>query len=373
MAGNIAEYVRWRGDISFEMSPFNNVDALIFAQLSYNKLEGLMSSDFDKSITLSQLVNHFKKAPDFEKRKNLGFMINPETVELLFLCAQSKRFGDVKVTAFRSIYSEENCEQFAAVTFTFGKNSVVAFRGTDDHLVGWKEDFNISYMNPVPAQADAVTYLTQAGLFFRKNSLYITGQSKGGNLSVYAGTKAPDKLKRRIKNIYNFDGPGFSLNFLKSKEYKKVQKRIVSIYPEFCIVGKFFKHDSNFTIIKSSENGIRQHDSMSLLCCGNDFVPGTEFTGESRFFENSFNDWVDNLTEEDKKHFSDALFDILFASGYKTNLEISQNIIKASAEMFKAFVTMDIRTKNDIKRIIGVLKEAIHEEIPIFNFLEIPK
>lgn len=373
MAGNIAEYVRWRGDISFEMSPFNNVDALVFAQLSYNKLEGLMSSEFDKSLSLSQLVKLLKSAPDYDERINLGFMIEPQTVELLFLCAQSRRFGNVKVTAFRSIYSEENCEQFAAVTFTFGKNSVIAFRGTDDYLVGWKEDMNISYMDPVPAQADALKYLTEAGQCFKKNNLYITGQSKGGNLSVYAGTYAPQKIKRRIKNIYNLDGPGFNEKFFKTKDYKSVQKRIVSIYPENCIVGKFFKHDSNYTIIKSVERGIRQHDSMTWQCLGTDFVPGIEFTAESNFFEKSFNEWADNLTNDDKKHFSDALFDILFASGFKTNLEISQNVLKASKGMFKAYAKIEPETKNNIRRIINDLRIAIQEEIPIFNFLEIPK
>lgn len=373
MSGNITEYVRWRGDISFEVSPFNSVDAVIFAQLSYNKLEGLMSSEFDKSITLSQLVSRLKKAPDYDERTNLGFMINPETVELLFLCGQSERFGKVKVTAFRGIYSEENCEQFAAVTFTFGKNSVIALRGTDDYLVGWKEDFNISYLDPVPAQADALKYFIEAAQYFKKNNLYITGQSKGGNLSVYAGVHAPAKLKRRIKNIYNFDGPGFNENFFKTKDFKSVQKRIVSVYPENCIVGKFFKHDSNYIIIKSSEKGIRQHDTMAMLCCGTDFVPGIGFTQESNFFENSFNEWADNLTNEEKKEFSDALFGILYASGYKTNLEISENVLKASKGMFKAFATMDVKTKNNVRKIVGDLKEAIHEEIPIFNFLEIPK
>lgn len=373
MAGNISDYVRWRGDLPFNTVPFNNVDAIIFAQLTYNKLEGLMSERFDESITLEELVERFAKAPDFSERKNLGFMINPETVELLFLCAKSERFGHVKVSAFRSIYNEENCEQFAAATFTFENNSVVAFRGTDDYLIGWKEDCNISYMDPIPAQFHALEYLQEAAFKFKKNNLYVTGQSKGGNLAVYAGVKADFMVKHRIRGIYNLDGPGFPKEFLQKHDFKSVKSKIISLYPEYDIVGMFFAHDDNYTIFKSNAKGMRQHDTMTWLVLGNNVVPADSFTRESKLFSKSFNEWADGMTSEEKKVFIDAVFEILMAGGYKTNLELSENLILASPKMVEAFARMDRKTKSNVHKIVTELKNAIKEELPIFNVLAFAK
>lgn len=367
MSGNILEYVKWRGDISFSSVPFNDVDALVFAQLSYNKLEGLLPEDFNTSCTLRELVDMFSAAPDYEERANLGFMINPLSVDLLFECAHSKRFADVKVTAWQSILSEENCEQFAAVTFSWGKNAVIALRGTDDYVIGWKEDFNISYMDPVPAQADALRYLICAAKRFKTQRLYVTGQSKGGNLALYAGVKAPAKIQKRIRGIYNLDGPGMAQEFFETPEYKTVEKRIVSVYPENDVVGMFFKHGKEYQIVESSEEGIREHDSMSWQVIGDHFVQVQDFTNESKIFDRSFNEWCDNLTMEDRKRFTDALFDILQAPGYKTNLEISQNALVASKDMLVAYSTMDAETKKNVKRILSDLKKAIKQEVPIFK------
>lgn len=367
MSGNILEYVKWRGDISFDAVPFNDVDALVFAQLSYNKLEGLLSEDFNNGCTLRELVDRFSAAPDYEERSNLGFMINPLSVDLLFECGNSKRFSDVRVTAWKSVLDEEKCEQFAAVTFSWGKNAVIAYRGTDDYVIGWKEDFNISYLDPVPAQADALEYLLKAAKHFKKQKLYLTGQSKGGNLALYAGVKAPEKLKKRIFGIYNLDGPGMAQEFFETSEYRAVEKKIVFIFPENDVVGMFFKHGKNYRIIESSEEGIREHDSMSWQVIGSQFVAVQDFTKESKIFEKSFNEWADNMSPEDKKCFSDALFDILQAPGYKTNLEISENALIASKDMLVAYSRMDSKTKKNVKRIISDLVKVIKQEIPIFK------
>lgn len=373
MSGSITDYVRWRGDLSFTQSPFNNVDAIVFAQLTYNKLEGLMSDQFDESITLVELVERLEKAPDFKERKNLGFMISSETVELLFLCARSERYGHVKVTAFRSYYSEEECEQFAAATYTFGNSSVIALRGTDDYLIGWKEDCNISYMDPVPAQAHALEYFNQAAAKFKKNNLYVTGHSKGGNLSLYAGVKSDFRFKHRIRAIYNLDGPGFPKEFFEKRDFKSVRSKVVSLYPEYAIVGMFFKHDDNYTIMKSFGKSIRQHDPFTWEVMGNNVVPADVFTKESRLFEKSFNEWADGMTDDEKKVFIEAVFKILMAGGYKTNLDLSENLIAASPKMVEAFATMDRKTKANVRKIITELKNAIKEELPILNVLSLTK
>lgn len=370
MSGNVLEYVRWRGDLSFEQDKFNAVDALVLAEIIYNKIENLFPDDFNYSLTLEEIVERFMNSKDFTERSNLGYLINPENLNLLFVCAKSKRFGKLHVCGVKSILNEENCEQFAAACFLFGKNVAIVLRGTDDYIISWKEDFNISYMNPIPAQKDALEYVNNAGEFFKRKRIYVTGHSKGGNLALYSGVKANLNVKRRIKGIYNLDGPGFSKDFFNSLEYKLVQNKVVTVFPEHDIVGMFFKHGKDYQIIKSCGKGIRQHDGMTWQILGKEFTPGEDFTSESKFFYKSFNEWADKLSDEDKKILSDSLFDVFLASDYKTVLELTKNPIASTTKMIAKYASFDQNTKGNIKRIINELKKVLQDEIPIFNFVK---
>ena len=48
MESNIFDYIKWRGDLSFEDSPFCEVDSVIFSLISYLNLNGIVSADFEK-------------------------------------------------------------------------------------------------------------------------------------------------------------------------------------------------------------------------------------------------------------------------------------------------------------------------------------
>lgn len=373
MAGNIIEYVRWRGDLSFEQSPFNEVDAIVFAQLSYNKIEGLMHSDFDSPLTLKAVAARLKKAKDYHERTDLGAMLNPQSVELLWHCADSARFGDVEVSAFRAINNKESCEQFGGVTFTFGNSTVVALRGTDDYFIGWKEDCNISYQRPIPSQAESLQYFIEAAEHYKDNKLYVTGQSKGGNLALYVGVMAPSELKERIVNVYNFDGPGFPQDFFETDEYAEIKSKVLTYYPEYDVVGMFFKHDSNYIIMKSDQKGILQHDTMSWQSEGPCLVRGKDFTKESKIFEKSINQWADKLSDEEKQEFIDGLFSILLAPGYDTVLEFKNNFLISSSKMLETYAKMDKKTKTNIHQVIVALKKAIKDELPILTLFGNPK
>ena len=159
---NLLDYVEWRGDLTFKKSAFCDVDALVLCQLSYLNFDGLLSSDFARKTSLSDLWTLFKTSDDFEKRSDLGALISKQTVGLLEACAKSARFGKVCVSGYISKIDLQNEEQFSAMTFfdgSFSSNPFVAFRGTDDTIVGWKEDFNLAIEETVPAQRDALEYL----------------------------------------------------------------------------------------------------------------------------------------------------------------------------------------------------------------------
>ena len=57
---NIIDYIRWRGDLSFENDPFNEVDNLCFSYLSYVNIETYFN-DINYSFTIKKLSDLYFK------------------------------------------------------------------------------------------------------------------------------------------------------------------------------------------------------------------------------------------------------------------------------------------------------------------------
>lgn len=217
------DYVFWRGDVEFSSSEFNPVDALIFSQVSYMNFDGLIPCGYDRSITVKELFSRFKKSPDFAKRKNIGVVINPKTNDLFEKIADSNRFGKVKLCGWKNRYSEKTEEQFLAFTAFIEDFALIVFRGTDDTIVGWKEDFNLAFGEEKEAQKDALEYVNS---FIEKNpnvEVKIAGHSKGGNLAIYSAAKA--KKQGRFLKCITLTALDFQRKTLKAEALKKYSQR----------------------------------------------------------------------------------------------------------------------------------------------------
>ena len=366
------DYLNWRGDLSFDKVPFNKVDALLLAHVTYSIFDGVVPESFSERKTFAQVAHDFSKTPDYEERINIGFLINKRTAELMFKCAEVERYRNVELCGFRNIYNEENVEQFAAVTYLIDGKPVIALRGTDDTIVGWKEDFNIAWLPQIPAQKDALEYFEEAAKAL-PGEMTLVGHSKGGNLVINTAVKCDKALQNRICEVYNFDGPGFDKDFFKTKEYKAVEKRIHSFYPGFSVVGMIFHHPENYEIVKSEGFAFWQHDAMNWQIMGGEFLTEGEFTEESRLFHKAFNEWIDELNLEQKKNFVETMFCILEASGAKTNNEIEKDAFKSTARMVAAYAEMDKARRKEMKKILSMFKDVITDDIPIFKPLVLLK
>ena len=365
---NLFDYIDWRGDIPFEQVPLNQIDALMFAHISYSLFDGLVSADFSQGITFESLAERFKSAPDYEKRTNVGFLINKRTTELLFRCASCVRYKDVTLSGMRIIFDEEKREQFAALIFSFGEVKVVSYRGTDDTLMGWEEDFNLAYMDEIPAQADALRYFKDVAAAL-DGKFIIVGHSKGGNLAVNTAVHCGAELQARISAVYNFDGPGFPKECFSGADYKAVEKRIFSVYPEFSVVGMLFCHPKKYKIVESYESALMQHDAVSWQILGADFVQKKSFNSKSRVFNKGFNRWVDGLDKEQRKVFVTALFDVINACGAKTLSELQKNIIPSSAKMVAAFAALEKPVRKEVLDILGLFKDSMEAVLPFIKML----
>jgi len=367
---DICDYIDWRGDLTFDLSPFNDVDALIFAQLSYLDFSNLAPESLNSSILLSQLSKVFFASSDFERRSNLGMLIDPKSHELLKKAGESRRFGNIAVTGFVSRYDSAKEEQFAAVTFVLNQGSLlsqqqifVAFRGTDDTLVGWKEDFNLAFLEQVPAQKDALAYLENAAAEFKKAEIIAGGHSKGGNLALYSSANLSEKFQKNLSLVYNFDGPGFSQSTLDSNEFFSIKAKIRSFYPQFSVIGMLFHHYDSFKIVQSDEKLAMQHNPFSWFVKGTNFETKEEFDSGSEIFFKSFNKWFEEILPEQRKEFVETLFGLLESTNAITNSDLSKEKLKNTGRIIKAFAKLDSGIRDEAMKLVAEFIKTFVSEV----------
>lgn len=334
---NMMDYINWRGDILFSERGFNEIDNIIFSELSYIEMDDIVPDiDSDEDISLADLAVRYSVL----ERKH-GDDPNHRLDRLLYAAAESERFRDVRVGSYIHRTDQDREMQFSAVTFFLNnyKYMYVAYRGTDMSLVGWKEDFNICYLDKIPAQDEAVEYLNRIAAK-RKGNIIIGGHSKGGNLSVYAGAFCKNDIKDRIMCIYSNDGPGFNSRITSSQEYLEILSKIQIFIAESSIIGLLMSNNGEMTIIEGTGSLIDQHDPFNWSVEGTEFVRADEKSHSSVLLDKAIRIWLDSLTLEDREKFFNIVFDILESSGAETITEIQNNrslyhnaIIKAVKEL----------------------------------------
>lgn len=365
----ILDYIAWRGDLSFEASPINEVDCLIFCQLSYLDFSSIVSSSFNKQMRLKDAAVMFENAPDFEQRKKSSETMGKDNYPFLKEVAATDRFGNVLISGFTSNTDDVAEKQFAAVTFEFAKNNAfIAFRGTDGTIVGWKEDFNMAFMSPVPAQKDATAYLAASANADKKRKLIVGGHSKGGNLAIYSSVFCDEKTQKQITAVLNFDGPGFEQNILQSAEFTKMLPKLQTYLPQSSVVGILFNHSEECTEIKSSESmGIFQHDPFTWSVKGRTFEKVEGLTNDSKFIDSTLKDWLEQLDNKQREMFVDTLFEVLYATEARSLSDLSDNWLKKSSAVIKALARIDPETRNAVLKIFKLLLSSAKQNMPALS------
>ena len=317
---NLFSYLRWRGDLSFAADPLNEVDALAFAVFSY-----LDYSAVPDGLDLKSAAAVVKKT-----------MVSPRTslvgrLEALEQAAQTPRFSGVTVSHYKTIHDEAQGMQFAAVTFRLPTGGVViAYRGTDDTLIGWEEDCRIGYAPVIPAQKEAAYYAREVCDSFPRVPVWITGHSKGGNLAVFAGAYLLARQQKRLVTVYNNDGPGFSARFLAGDGYRAVAPKVRKFLPESSIVGAFLESETESHIIESSGVAINQHDPLTWQISGSHLVAATERSSFGRHSDAVIDGWLETLSDSDRKKLTELVFTVLHSSDNHTLEDIKNTPLWAN-------------------------------------------
>ena len=330
--GNIMDYISWRGDLSFEQSQFNEVDNLILACFSYVNLDEISAVTKQKGIGLKKLTKEFMKLHTMKELEADKSFIRLAPFMMMEM-AKSVRFGKCVVRNYVNDIVTEAEQQFAAMEIVLEDGtSYVSFRGTDDTIIGWKEDFNLS-TGVVPAQKRAIEYLQKISEH-TDGMLRVGGHSKGGNLAIY-GSVMCKSAHEKILEIYSNDGPGFSREFQELPEMKEMMPKIIRIIPEYSIIGTLLEHEKEPVIVASSSKGLLQHDGFSWEVQGPALVRRDSLNKTALRFIEILHKWIDGMDTEQKRLLIEDLFATLQASGYENLSEVQSGGLKSLAAMVK--------------------------------------
>ena len=354
---NLMDYLDWRGDLTLDQDPFNEVDNLILAELSFVDFGGIVPPPGKGgSVPLCNAADaFFRQHPEGEPIE-MGVLVPDEIPDMLRKMASSPRFGGMRLGGFADWLDEGRGEQFAALTVETGDGRLyLSFRGTDDSLAGWQEDFYLAFMPQVPAQAMAVQYVRDMARQYPRRKLRLGGHSKGGNLAVYAGVFCPAAIQRRIAAVWSNDGPGFHTDLLDLPQHRRIADRIFSIVPKSSVVGMLLEHEEDYTVVDSDQLGFAQHDGFSWQVLGDHFVKLHQVTRQAHLSDQELRRWVHEMPVEQRARFVDALFRVLSASGAVTLTDLKTDTLKATGAMAKALKDLDKETRDGLLRFLGIL------------------
>lgn len=352
---NLLDYLDWRGDLTIDRDPFNEVDNLILAELSFVNFGGIVP-ETGEAVELQEAAEaYFARFPAGEKI-DMGVLVPEVIPEMLRRMAATPRFAHMKLSCFEDRLDNEQAVQFAALTVDTGDGGVyLAFRGTDDTLAGWKEDFRMACVPEIPAQGLAAAYIRRVAKQYPRKKLRLGGHSKGGNLAVWAALSAPERVRRRIVRVWSNDGPGFHEDILSLPENREMAKKIVTIIPQSSVVGLLLEHDEEYTVVESSEKGLMQHDGFSWEVKGAAFLRLASVTRQGRHHDLVLKEWVRNMPLEQREKFVEGLFAVLTASGAQTLTDLKEDSLKAAAAMVKAMKDMEKDTRDALHYAFRIL------------------
>ena len=353
---NMLDYIKGFGHVSFEERSFSEIDALVLTELEYLPLEKVVPSDEngENFVTVKEIAEYMQEHKQELFDEN-PMMITEERHEVSQVIADAPRFQSLKFFGVVSEWDKDTTKQFAAVTVEVEPSvRLVVFRGTDETLIGWKEDFLMTYSPLVAAQTDAKEYLAkQASLF--DGDLMVSGHSKGGNLAIYAAATQEEDVQLRIVDIFCFDSPGLYRSVLETKGYQNIVPLAMRYIPQDSLVGLMLESEVPYVIVKSNATGAMQHSAMTWEIEDGQFIKMEKLTKNSQLNDQTFKKWTESVSDEELELFWNVFFELLFTAGIDTVNDLYGQFMHYVQEFLKAAGEMDEAKREVLTRVALLL------------------
>lgn len=345
---NLVEYIETYGTMSFAEKPFNEIDGLIFSQLTYVDFNGIV--DKNKTFLCDVAMKYYSIHTDEEIEGLIG--ISKKAVMLLMTCAKSRRFGWCELCYYVNNVNVAIDKQFSAINFILDNTTdVIAFRGTDVTVTGTKESAMLSYMFPVPAQIEALHYFQETAMLSGRKVIAL-GHSKGGNLAVFAAVNCSNSLKKSLIGVYEYDAPGFPTWFFDRYDYKQISDKIYLFTPVGSIIGRMLNHNVKPIIVDNNETGLKQHQASSWLIKGDKFALCDKYNNTSNFFSNYVNELIEYVGEDDLELFFNTIEYIVERMGIDDFYDLKTVDIQKATGLIDSVSNLDEKQKERFKLII---------------------
>lgn len=345
---NILDYIAWRGDLKIDkVHPLTPLDHLILARIAYLRFDlvGLQPKE-----TIGAAAARVAELPV----KTCYWRTDQQLAQAL---PSAPRFKDLVITDHVKTISRSAEQQFEAITIHLPNRQLyVAFMGTDDTIVGWKEDFNLSFRAHVPAQEAGMEYVQHIARRYPRHKIILGGHSKGGHIALYVALTSSLRLQHRLAQVNNYDGPGLDSQLMRLHANQRILQKITTYIPQESIIGRFLTHGEPQKIVKSSAKGLYQHDIYSWQVVGTDFIYADDFTPHSEAVKEAVTDWLRRFTPEERGKFIDGVYEIATTTGSQTFSEFRQHIVKKLPQMYKTYRQLP---KEDQAAITGLLVDFI--------------
>jgi hypothetical protein len=347
---HIVAYIDRYGHQSFEERPFNEVDALIFSELSYLNFHQLVHFSLGLGgCTLASIAIELIKKNTFKFSgiMDTSYRKLPKLIKRLYL---TRRYGSLWLSGYVNFVVEEEAQQFSAITISMNEyDHFVAIRGTDSTFSGWKEDTALSFQKRIPSHYHVRRYLTQVAQSL-PGKIRIGGHSKGGHLAIHAISFSQAIIRHRIIEVFSFDAPGLHRDDIVEKGYLASIPKIKSYIPQESVIGLFLEPQLDTVIIQSSQIGFMQHDAFSWKIEADHFKCIERMTDEALDFQKDIQAWVSNLEDYQRKDFFDLMFQIFSTSKAKNLRELSLQFPFSVIHILRGYSRLSSQNKQKLKK-----------------------
>lgn len=356
---NIIDYAQGLKSYSFDQVFFKDLDVLALTEVAYLPFEQIIT---EGEITLEKLAQYYTTL-NGEKGEILSVITTPR-IDLLRILGSSARYGTIEAFDFINKIDSNIERQFSAITYRLGEEKyLVVFRGTDENLIGWKEDFHMTFMHEVPAQQSAHQYLEKRMTEY-PGEYIVSGHSKGGNLAIYASSKLDEEKQNSVSEIYAFDAPGLHESLLESEGFLRIKDRIASYIPQDSMVSVLLEPPVNAQVVKSNAILLLQHDTFSWEVGQLDFVQVENQSQLSIHADKVISSWLENMSHDEKQEFSDVIFDVFLESGINKFADITVDTPK---KIINIVNNMTRLTSEQKKMTIQVFFKLFNAQFDVFK------